>query len=133
MAYEIGILDIPFTAQEDLSDDQYRIVVLNTTYKTVQRPDAGSDIPLGVLQNNPAAGEPAQVRVLGVSKVRAGETIAPGEYIKLEYVSATDAGNALDADVALDKAIGMCVEGGDDGDLITAIITPVPFQVNVAS
>ncbi|MFH2012512.1 MAG: hypothetical protein ABIJ37_07440 [Pseudomonadota bacterium] len=118
-------------AAEDLSNDQYRIVVLDT--EQVRRPDAATDIPLGVLQNAPELGEAAVVRLIGVSKIQLGETVAENEWIKLEYIDAADAGKGLDADVALDLAIGRCLLGGDEDDLGEILLSGAVHQVNAAS
>ena len=124
-------MDVSFWAGEDLSNDQYRFVILSGG--KVYRPNAGTDKAIGILQNNPESGEAASVRMLGISKLVAGETIAENEYVKLEYVSATDAGKGLVADVALDLASAFCIEGGDEDDLVTVAVLPFPFQTNVAS
>lgn len=131
MSTENGILDVSFEAGEDLSSDQYRIVILSSG--KVYRPNASTDHPLGILQNAPASGEAARVRVIGVSKCRFGETVAENEWVKLEYVSATDAGNGMDADVALDLAIGRCLKGGGDGELGEVLLSGAVHQVNAAS
>lgn len=131
MATENKILDLSWPAAEDLSNDQYRIVVLDT--EQVRRPDAATDIPLGVLQNAPELGEAAVVRLIGVSKIQLGETVAENEWIKLEYIDAADAGKGLDADVALDLAIGRCLLGGDEDDLGEILLSGAVHQVNAAS
>lgn len=131
MATENRILDVSYEAAEDLSNDQYRIVVLDTG--KVRRPDASTDIPLGILQNAPGAGEAAVIRLIGVSKIQLGETVAENEWIKLEYINGTDAGKGLDADVALDLAIGRCLVGGDEDDLGEILLSGAVHQVNAAS
>lgn len=131
MSTENGILDVSYEAAEDLSNDQYRIVVLSSG--KVQRPDAATDIGLGILQNAPGSGEAASVRLIGVSKIVFGETVAENEWIKLEYVSAADAGKGLDADVALDLAIGRCLVGGDEDELGEILLSGAVHQVNAAS
>jgi len=131
MSVENRILDLSYPAAEDLSSDQYRIVVLASG--SVRRPDAGNDIPLGVLQNAPLAGEAAVVRLIGTSKIQLGETVAENEWIKLEYVDAADAGKGLDADLALDLAIGRCLVGGDEDGLGEVLLSGAVHQVNAAS
>lgn len=131
MSTENGILDVSYPAAEDLSSDQYRIVVLDT--QQVRRPNATTDIGLGVLQNAPASGEAASIRVIGVSKIVFGETVAENEWIKLEYNDAADAGKGLDADVALDLAIGRCLKGGDEDELGEILLSGAVHQVNAAS
>jgi hypothetical protein len=131
MAWELPIWVESYEAGEDLSNDQYRFVILSGG--KVCRPNATTDKSIGILQNNPESGEEASVMRLGTSKLVAGETIAENEYVKLEYIDAADAGKGLDADTALDLASAMCIEGGDEDDLITVSVWPFPFQVNVAS
>src|SRR5574343_241831 len=91
MAFEQMVLDMSFPAAEDLSSDQYRLVVL-TSAGTVRRPDSETEVALGILQNAPASGEAASVRILGVSKLVANDAIGIGTFVMQEYVSATDAG-----------------------------------------
>ena len=131
MATENRVLDVSYPAAEDLSNDQYRIVVLDAGQ--VRRPNAMTDIGLGVLQNAPEAGQAATVRLIGVSKIRLGETVAENEWIKLEYVDAADAGKGLDADLALDLAIGRCLRGGAEDELGEILLSGAVHQVNVAS
>jgi hypothetical protein len=131
MATENRVLDVSFEAGEDLSNDQYRIMVLSGG--KVQRPDAATDIPLGILQNAPEAGQATVVRLIGISKIVFGETVAENEWIKLEYVDAADAGKGLDADAALDLAIGRCLKGGDEDELGEILLSGAVHQVNAAS
>jgi hypothetical protein len=131
MATENKVLDLSFEAAEDLNNDQYRIVVLDTG--KVRRPNAANEIPLGVLQNAPKTGEAAAVRLIGVSKIQLGETVAANEWVKLEYVDASDAGKGLDADGALDLAIGRCLVGGAEDELGEVLLSGAVHQVNAAS
>ncbi|MGR3310224.1 MAG: hypothetical protein ACUZ77_05550 [Candidatus Brocadiales bacterium] len=129
MATENRLLDISFEAAEDLSNDQYRIVTLSGN--KVQRPNAGTDIPLGVLQNAPASGEAAVVRLLGITKLQLGGTVAALDWIVLEYVSAADAGKGIKVATMHDKAIGLCVVGGAEDELSEVLLSGTASQVNV--
>ncbi|MBW1989068.1 MAG: hypothetical protein JRI97_05930 [Deltaproteobacteria bacterium] len=131
MATENKILDFTYEAAEDLSNDRYRIVVLDPATGKVRRPDSAAEMPLGVLQNAPAAGAGAVVRLMGVSKVVLGETVAVNEWIKLEYVSAEDAGKALDADADMDLALGRCLSGGGEDELGEILLSGAVHQVTV--
>lgn len=126
-----GILDLTFEAAEDLTSDQYRIMVLASG--KVRRPDGGTEVPAGVLQNAPALGDGAVVRVIGVSKVQLAETVAENEWVGLEYNSASDAGKGRDADIALDLAIGRCLKGGDEDELGEVLLSGAVHQVNAVS
>lgn len=130
MAIESKVLDVSFEAGEDLSNDQYRIVVLDATTEKMRRPDAATDIPFGVLQNAPASGEAAVVRPIGcggISKIQLGATLAIGVIIAMEYVSATDAGKAQAA-VATQYPVGVLLAGGVEDDLGSALLTPLTVK-----
>lgn len=131
MSTENAILRESYEAGEDLSNDQYRIVVLSSG--KVYRPDATTDIGLGVLQNAPESGAAAEVMLIGKSKIVLGEAVAENEWIKLEYINAADAGKGLDADVALDLAIGRCIVGGNEDDLGEILLSGAVHQVHAAS
>ena len=129
MATENGIMDLGYEAGEDLSSDQYRIVTL--VAGKVLRPGAATDIPAGVLQNAPESGEAATVRVVGVSKIVLGATLAENEWIGAEYVDATDAGKG--AKVTADNALatGRCIAGGDEDELGEIMLSGNPVFLGV--
>ncbi len=64
---EIAIYDESFEANVDMTGDQYKIVKLHTVQGQVVLAAAGQGI--GVLQNKPEAGQSAQVRIFGLSRV----------------------------------------------------------------
>lgn len=129
MSTENKILDVTFEADEDLSADQYRIVVLDATSLKVRRPNAATDIPCGVLQNAPLAGEAAVVRLIGggISKIQLGATVAAGVIIGCEYVSAADAGKGIAA-VTTMYPVGTLLLGGVEDDLGTVLLTPLTVK-----
>jgi hypothetical protein len=84
MAVEANlVLDGTHTAQVDLSAWQYRVVQLGTT-GTVDKADNVTDIPFGILQNDPTAGQSAIVATAGRSKCYAGETLVIGEIVSVK-------------------------------------------------
>ncbi len=94
MAWDLPQTIISFEAAEDLSANQYRFVVLaNAT--TVRRPDATTELSVGVLQNAPVAGENANVCVDGFTKIVGGEDLLINEEVKAEYIDAGDAGKGI--------------------------------------
>lgn len=130
MATENRVLDISREADEDLSADQYRIVVLDATSGKVRRPDAATDIPFGILQNAPLAGQAAVVRVIGsggTSKVQLGATLAIGTIVGMEFVSAADAGKAIAAVLTM-YPVGVLLEGGAEDDLVECLVTPLTVK-----
>ena len=75
--------------------------------------------PLGVLQNKPYVNEPAQVCVMGLSKVFAGGTITAGAPISYD-----SSGHVVDA-VSGDVVIGRGLEAATTaGEKVSAIIFP---------
>jgi hypothetical protein len=120
-----GGVVMTFPADEDLSNDQFRIVVLDASSGQVRRPNAATDIPLGVLQNAPAAaGDPAEVMLFGpVTKMQVGAGAqAIGAIVSGEYVSATDAGKGIAA-VSTMYPVGVVVgAAGAEDDLASVML-----------
>lgn len=122
MSTENKILDLTYPAAEDLSSDQYKFVVLNSSGQ-VRRPDSASEVAIGILQNAPASGEAAVVRVIGQSKIQANAVIGIGTFVGPEYVSATDAGKGQDNAGSLAYARAVMVEASAaEDDLASCLL-----------
>jgi len=132
MTTENKILDLSFEADEDLTNDQYRFVVLTSAGK-VRRNDSETEVAIGVLQNAPDAGEAAVVRVSGTTKLQANDALGIGTFVMPEYVSATDAGKAKTSvgAPAYTRALVVAASGAED-DLCSALLTSVFPAVNDA-
>jgi hypothetical protein len=76
MAYEIPGFQISAVAAADMAANQFKFVKI-TASNTFNLVAAASDMPAGVLQDNPRAGEPGNIMVMGVTKVKmtAAQTI----------------------------------------------------------
>lgn len=76
--------DKSFKADVDLSAKQYYFVIPASTAGYVQACATAGACVLGILQNDPAAGEEAQVRMFGPSKIiaNAGSAITYGGPVK---------------------------------------------------
>lgn len=72
--------NVSYPAGGDLSAKQFHFVKLNSSRQVVICA-AVTDLPIGVLQNNPASGETAVVCPLGRTKVVADEELAVGDRI----------------------------------------------------
>lgn len=68
------------TASADLSAKQYYFVKMSGAF-TVTVCAATTDIPIGVLQNDPVSGEEARVCVFGLTKVNSDAALAVGDLI----------------------------------------------------
>lgn len=122
MATENTLLKVSFVAAEDLSSDQYRVVVLTST--GVRRPNSATEQPIGILQDGPASGNPASVALIGcggISKIHAAVALAINDRVALEYVSATDAGKAQVA-VNTQYPVGIITEAADAEDDLASVL-----------
>lgn len=81
MAFEAVQIKIPgLKAAADLSSKQYYLVEL-TAADTVNLCNGVTDRPIGVLQNAPKSGEPAEVCALGVTKINSDAALSVGDQI----------------------------------------------------
>lgn len=67
-----------YTAGASLANAQYTFVKLNGTGDQVIQCSAVTDIPVGVLQDNPASGETATVCIFGLTKLVTGAAASSG-------------------------------------------------------
>ena len=123
MAIDYSGHDITMVAAESLAAMQYRYVV-QASDTTVRMANAGTDIPLGILQNAPANGGTAVVRILGTSKLAMNAAVTVGTWVKCEYVGASDNGKGDEADTDKDVVSGLCIKAsGAEDDVCAVIIT----------
>ena len=120
MAYEIPVFCHSFTAAADLSDKQFHFVKL-TANDTINVCDAVTDVPVGVLQDAPEAGQAAEVMLVGISKVSSDAALTAGNLI------GTSADGQADAKVAgtdtTNYVVGQVLSGtGAAGELATVAI-----------
>ncbi len=81
MAYDVPVLDINKPTITDLAAIQFYLVEDDGAGNAKLVAAAAALGILGVLQNDPATGQAAVVRVEGVSKCVAGGVVAPGNMI----------------------------------------------------
>ena len=116
-----------FIANEDLSDYQYHGMDMVSS-RTVERHDGVTDIPCGVLQNDPESGQEAQVMVVGRTPVILGEDIS-----SLPQLMRFDAnGHAVAFDVDVDVTAycaGQFLQTGSSGETVEAMVNGLnPFR-----
>lgn len=130
MAVEYGGRDITLIASEDLSAVQYHFINQKNDAE-VELMNAATDKVLGILQNAPAAGEMAVVRIDGTSKLVANDAIAVETIVKAEYVGTTDCGKADEADTAADYARGQVIQAsGAEDDLCGVRLIDMIFPIS---
>lgn len=124
MAWENRLYNIPgltCASSADLSTSQYSVVKLVGDAE-VDKCTAVSDVPIGVLQNEPDSGEAAEVMGAGVTKLKVGSSWSAGDSLGVSSEglgqSVTISSTASDASV-----IGQAMEGSGAADSIgTALI-----------
>lgn len=121
-----------FAAAADLSGKQFYLVKLASA-TTVDVCSAATDVPIGVLQNKPLSGQPAQIAVLGVTKISLDADIAA-----LDWIGPSADGQAAKVTIGTDTTVHIAgrviTEPGAAGELHTAIIncvTPVRGLTNI--
>lgn len=122
MAYEISNYSVKVTlvAAADLSALQYTFVKLDSAGKAAAA-TAATDIPCGVLQNAPTAGQEAEVLIVGGTKIVAGAAIGEGALVG---TSSTGKAVALVAGTDTTKYVvgTLLTESGASGDVVTAVV-----------
>jgi len=123
MAYSQFGPYIAFAAGDDLSDKQFHLVSLDESGQVVL---AGSGFALGVLTNDPRAGETATVQYTGVARVVAGAALT-----YLDHVTSDASGRAVVASAG-DTVVGLAIgEASGNGDLVSVLLLS-PSQVPTA-
>lgn len=125
MATERSVWDESFISGADLSAHQWRIAYLSGA-RTVTFATGVTIKSIGIIQDNvDAAGKAVNVRVLGISKVVAGEAMAtPGT-----EVTSDAAGKAVAA-ATTDFVVGRTLEASAaDGDIISILVLPTGSKV----
>ena len=119
----IGISDgnVVFSraAGESLASDQFKLVKVDTD-AGIDLCDATTDFPIGVLLNDPAAGEACEILHSGRGKVKIGGTVTAGQLLGPD---AAGLAIAVTADTKTYCAIAL--ESGVANDVIEAAIVPV--------
>ena len=127
MAWELAAFKLPgFIAGADLSGSQYLFVNAHSSAGEVVLAGAGEGV-FGVLQNDPALGQAAEITSLGVSKVYSGGAFGFGA-----GVSADENGKAVAA-AAGDFCGGFAMEAASDAEqLVSIFVLPGFGQINPA-
>jgi hypothetical protein len=131
MSHQSNGTDISLVAAADLSASQYFAVKVDSNGKAALA--GAGEQAIGVVQNDPTAAQTATVRIGGVTKMKAGATIAAGARVAVDAagkaktavassVNTSDAGGATDAVVG-SHVFGVALEGASDGDIFAVCIT----------
>jgi hypothetical protein len=104
-------------AAVDLSGPTYRIGLLDSNGEA-DLTTAAADKVFGIIQNVPESGEEAALLASGISKVRAGNTIARNDYFMSDASGTAVVANST----ATTKVIGQAITASASGGLFTGYI-----------
>lgn len=123
MAYEIPVQLVSLKAGEDLTEAQFSPVKLDANGNIVKATQA-TDIVIGVLQDNPAAGQMGAIMTFGITKVKAGDAISVGSLL-----TAHNNGTAKPASTG-SKVFGIALTPASAaGQVIAALVLPGLFGI----
>ncbi len=106
-------------AGEDLSSSQYLVVKMASTAGEVIHATGGTDTAIGILQNDPADGEAADVAIMGVAYAKAADAVTAGTMLNWDSTGRVKASATNTSGV-----IGMApLAAGAANDLIPVIVT----------
>jgi hypothetical protein len=108
-------LDLSFKADVDFSASQWCLVRPASTAGYVELANTANSSVLGVIQNDPKAGEEATVRVLGTTKVRSNadaSALSWGRFLKSGSDGMVAGYLSYAASV---NAVGLCLEALSSG------------------
>ena len=101
-------------AGESMTDKQFYIVQMSAT-GAIEVAEGATDLIVGVLQNTPASGELATYQFMGTAKVKAGGTIAIGDWVTTDS-SGKAVATTTDGNIVIGRYIGDAAAA--DGDII---------------
>lgn len=113
------------TAGADLSALQYTFVKLeagNGNQRKIVAVTGPGQRPLGVLQNNPKEGEPANVAITGMARVKCGAAISYGGSIKANTIGRAIPVTGL-SNSASTFSLGFVLEDGVAGQIVDVLLT----------
>ena len=127
-------LDVPFKAAVDLSSYQYYLMKAGSIAGEVTFNATANGSCLGVLQNDPTAGEEAAVRIFGSTKVRASTEQAASliNWGGLLKSSSTGMATGYVGTTASYFAVGMAFEtvASGSGQYIDAFVFPPAYRIS---
>jgi len=128
MSKQFEGLDVTLQVGADLSSYQYYFMEQSSTNYQVGVANATTDVVVGVLQNKPnASGKEAAVRILGHTKIVAGEdSVSAGNVL-----GTTARGSAQAIAAGTDTTtyiLGICTKGGDSSEVIEMVLLAGPAR-----
>ena len=129
MATEFSLWTHSAKAENDLSACQYHIVELSAADQ-VDVCDGAGDIPYGVLQNKPEAGESAAVMFLGISKVYSDGSGTGVPFDVGDWVGTNASGHAIKKSADKDIVLGQALDASTALGTIVRVKLTGPFYIS---
>jgi hypothetical protein len=118
MAFEVDQLTISLPCATDLSAKQYCAVTVDGNGNAALPADGG--VAIGVLQNNPKAGQTAAVRVAGVSYMVASAAVNAGQLVT------TDANGQAKPAATGNHVVGIALDSvAAAGEIVSVLLKSV--------
>lgn len=117
MATNLEGRHISLVAAADLSGKQFYAIKIDTNGNAAVA--AAGEAGIGILKNNPASGQVASIQVDGISKARAGATIAAGAAL------ASNASGLLVTATTGQYIVGFAKEAAVVNDIFAVVLEPM--------
>lgn len=114
MSTYINRLAISLVAAADLSTKQYNVVKIDSNGQAAVA--GAGEAGIGILVNNPVAGQSASVQIGGVAKAKAGGNITAGAAV------AANASGVLVAATTGNYIVGFAKEAAASGDTFAVVL-----------
>ena len=108
-------------AGDSLAAKQYYIVKMASTDGEVIVSAAVGDMHIGIVQNDPAADEPAEVACAGVALGKAGDSITIGQ--RLTALSTGTLSGTSGGTASSQRLVGIALEAASAGDIISVLVS----------
>jgi hypothetical protein len=132
-----GVIDLLYPAGADLSTTGQNLFVKLNGSSAIVLADTAGELALGVLQNAPANGAVARVRVQGVSKIIAGGTLADGAVVATTATNARAkaavVGTVSGSNTTGSYAMGILLADGSSGNATTMLVKPMGLIPHTAA
>lgn len=124
MSFEERLVNFSATAAADQSANQYRLMAYaNQSGRALAQRATTGDRVIGVLQNNPVAGDTCTIAHSGVSKVVAGGTVTAGATVMTDST-----GRAITYSGTTEYKVGVAMESAVVGQIFAVDL--IPFGIS---
>lgn len=108
-------------AGDSLAAKQFYVVKMASTDGEVIPSAAVGDMHIGIVQNDPAADEPAEVACAGVCKGKSGGSITIGQ--RLTALSTGTLSGTSGGTASSQRLVGIALEAANSGDIFSVLVS----------